>query len=395
MASRTVKQFGKGNLVGGVMSGALGSAKKRDANFELLRIIAMFMIITLHYNLHSNALLELGVPATKVQLFATLLESFAITGLNVYVLLSGYFMSRSNVRPSRLLSLIAQVYFYTIVISLAMIIVGTYVVHSGNSVFKMGQYLFPISSEHYWFVTAYIIMYVLSPIMNAAVNTLSRKQLKWSIIGLLVWFCFIKSIVPVMFVTDNYGYDFGWFICLYLIAAYIRKYDVVLFYNAKRSGLVFVFSCLMIFAMSVVLHFINLKTGRLNYYATVPTHLNFIFTLTGSLGLFSLFRFYRMKEGKLADISRLLGPLTFGVYLVHMHLEIRDRWVVWMEHLMGDVPSGSVLLFAWHYIRSIIIVFLAGVFVDWIRKMIFDFLGRVLQDTWLFKKLRQWDKDLC
>ena len=109
MVSRTVKQFGKGNLVGGVMSGALGSAKKRDANFELLRIIAMFMIITLHYNLYSNSMLVLGSPATRVQLFATFLEGFALTGLNVYVLLSGYFLSDSNVKPSRLLGLIAQV----------------------------------------------------------------------------------------------------------------------------------------------------------------------------------------------------------------------------------------------------------------------------------------------
>ncbi len=377
------------------MSGGEGLTKKRNASFELLRIIAMLMIIVLHYNIHSDSLLKLGEPATGVQLFAALLESFAITGVNVYVFLSGYFLSQLQTRPSRILQLLAQVYFYTIVISLAMIIVGTYVVHSGNSVFKIGQYLFPISSEHYWFVTAYLIMFVLSPIMNAAVNTLSRKQLKWSILGLLVWFCFIKSIVPVMFATDHYGYDYGWFICLYLIAAYIRKYDVVLFYNAKRSALVFVLSCLLGYAITVAVHYINLKTGRLNYYATVPTHFNFIFTLTGSLGLFSLFRFYSMKEGTLAKVSRFVGPLTFGVYLLHMHLEIRDRWVVWMEHLMGEVPTESVILFAWHLIRSVVIVFLAGVFVDWIRKMIFDFLGRVLHDTWLFKKIRQWDKDLC
>lgn len=377
------------------MSGGEGLTKKRNASFELLRIIAMLMIIVLHYNIHSDSLLKLGEPATGVQLFAALLESFAITGVNVYVFLSGYFLSQLQIRPSRILQLLAQVYFYTIVISLAMIIVGTYVVHSGNSVFKIGQYLFPISSEHYWFVTAYLIMFVLSPIMNAAVNTLSRKQLKWSILGLLVWFCFIKSIVPVMFATDHYGYDYGWFICLYLIAAYIRKYDVVLFYNAKRSALVFVSSCLLGYAITVAVHYINLKTGRLNYYATVPTHFNFIFTLTGSLGLFSLFRYYRMKEGALANVSRFVGPLTFGVYLLHMHLEIRDRWVVWMEHLMGEIPTESVILFAWHLVRSVVIVFLAGIFVDWIRKMIFDFLGRVLHDTWLFKKIRQWDKDLC
>ncbi len=377
------------------MSGGEGQTKKRNANFELLRIVAMLMIIVLHYNSHAGVLLELGVPASKVQIFATMLEGFCITGLNTYVFLSGYFLSRSSIRPGRVLQLIAQVYFYTIGVSLAMILVGTYVIHSDNSVFKTVQYLFPISSEHYWFVTAYIIMYVFAPIMNAAVNTLTRKQLKWSILGLLLWFCFIKSVIPVMFVTDHYGYDFGWFLCLYLIAAYVRKYDVVLFFNAKRSALVFVISCLLIGIISIAFHWYNLTFGGFKYYAEVPVHLNYIFTLTGSLGLFSFFRFYRMKENLFAGIVRFVAPLTFGVYLLHMHLEIRDRWVGWMVNLFGPVSTTSILSFSWHLVRSILIVFLAGVFVDWIRKTIFDFFGRVLHDTWLFGRIRQWDNDLC
>lgn len=370
-------------------------SKKRNANFELLRIVAMLMILILHYNSHADVLLHLGVPAGRVQLFSTILEGFCITGLNVYVFLSGYFLSKSRIKPSRIIQLICQVYFYTILISVAMMIVGVYVVHTDDSVFKTVQYLFPISSEHYWFVTAYIIMYVFAPIMNAAVEVLTRKQLKYTILGLLIWFCFIKSVVPVMFVTDHFGYDYGWFLCLYLIAAYVRKYDVVLFYNAKRSALVFVFSCLMIGIMSIAIYYYNLRFGGLNYYAEVPIHLNFIFTLTGSLGLFSLFRFYKMKEGWFADVVRFIAPLTFGVYLLHMHIEIKDRWVIWLTHLLGDVPTGSIILYLWHLIRSILLVFAAGIFVDWIRKMIFDYVGRVLHDTWLFKKLRKWDDDLC
>ncbi len=377
------------------MSGGEELTKKRNASFEFLRIIAMLMIIALHYNSHADTLLKLGVPATRVELFATLLESISITGLNVYVLLSGYFLSQSKVKVSRILKLILQVYFYTGAVSLAMSIGGTYSPHSGDSAFQIVQYLFPISSEHYWFVTAYVIMYVFAPIMNAAVDTLSRKQLKWSIFGLLVWFCFIKSFVPVMFATDRFGYDFGWFLSLYLIAAYMRKYDIALFNDGKRSFLAFTCSVLMIFVISVALHYYNLRTGRLNYYAGVPTDFNFIFTLTGSLGLFSCFRFIRMKEGLLADVARFVGPLTFGVYLLHMHLEIRDRWVGWMEKFIGKVPTESVLLFSWHFIRSILIVFLVGVFADFVRKMIFDFLGRVLDGTWLIKQVRKWDKDIC
>ena len=369
--------------------------KKRDANIELLRIVAMLMIITLHFNIHSKALLELGEPASSVQIFATVLEAIAITGVNVYVLISGYYLSSSKVRLSKVLLLILQVYFYTLLISGAMMFVGAYSVKPEDKLDRALRYLFPISSEHYWFVTAYVIMYVLAPVMNAAVNTLKRKQLKTVIIGLLTWFCFIKSIVPVKFGTDRMGYDFGWFICLYLIAAYIRKYDIVLFRDVKKSALVYLISVVVIAAFSLVFYKINFDTGNFNYYAEVPCHYNFFFALTGALGLFSVFRFMRLKENLFAEVIRIIAPYTLGVYLLHMHFEIADRWVEWIEHIIGETPLDNVLTFFIHLVVSVLIVFFAGIFVDWIRKYIFNFFGRVLGDTRLFRLIKRVDDDLC
>lgn len=369
--------------------------KKRDANIELLRIVAMLMIITLHFNNQSKALLVLGEPASNVQIFATVLEAIAITGVNVYVLISGYYLSSSKVKLSKVLLLILQVYFYTLLISCAMMFVGAYSVKPEDKLDRALRYLFPISSEHYWFVTAYVIMYVLAPVMNAAVNTLKRKQLKTVIIGLLTWFCFIKSIVPVKFGTDRMGYDFGWFICLYLIAAYIRKYNVVLFIDAKKSALVYLVSVVVIAAFSLVFYMINLATGNFNYYALVPCHYNFFFALTGALGLFSVFRFMRLKENLFAEAIRIIAPYTLGVYLLHMHFEIADRWVEWIEHIIGETPLDNVLTFFIHLVVSVLIVFFAGIFVDWIRKYIFNFFGRVLGDTRLFRFIKRVDDDLC
>ena len=369
--------------------------KKRDANIELLRIVAMLMIITLHFNNQSKALLVLGEPASNVQIFATVLEAIAITGVNVYVLISGYYLSSSKVKLSKVLLLILQVYFYTLLISCAMMFVGAYSVKPEDKLDRALRYLFPISSEHYWFVTAYVIMYVLAPVMNAAVNTLKRKQLKTVIIGLLTWFCFIKSIVPVKFGTDRMGYDFGWFICLYLIAAYIRKYNVVLFIDAKKSALVYLVSVVVIAAFSLVFYMINLATGNFNYYAEVPCHYNFFFALTGALGLFSVFRFMRLKENLFAEVIRIIAPYTLGVYLLHMHFEIADRWVEWIEHIIGETPLDNALTFFIHLVVSVLIVFFAGIFVDWIRKYIFNFFGRVLGDTKVFRLIKRVDEDLC
>ena len=370
--------------------------KKRDANIELLRIVAMLMIITLHFNYRSNALLVLGEPASNVQIFATVLEAIAITGVNVYVLISGYYLSSSKVRLSKVLLLILQVYFYTLLISGAMMIVGAYSVKPDDKLDRMLKYLFPISSEHYWFVTAYVIMYVLAPVMNAAVNTLKRKQLKTVIIGLLTWFCFIKSIVPAKFGTDRMGYDFGWFICLYLIAAYIRKYNVVLFRDAKRSALVYFVSVIVIAAIIFIFYKINFETGKFIYLARdIPYHYNFFFALTGALGLFSVFRFMRLKENLFAEVIRIIAPYTLGVYLLHMHFEIADRWVEWIEQIIGETPLDNVLTFFIHLVISVLMVFFAGIFVDWIRKYIFNFIGRVLGDTGLFRLIKRVDDDLC
>lgn len=384
--------------------------KKRDANIELLRIVAMLMIITLHFNNQSKALLELGEPASSVQIFATILEAIAITGVNVYVLISGYYLSSSKVKFSKILLLILQVYFYTLLISGAMMFVGAYSVKPEDKLDRALRYLFPISSEHYWFVTAYVIMYVLAPVMNAAVNTLKRKQLKTVIIGLLTWFCFIKSIVPAKFGTDRMGYDFGWFICLYLIAAYIRKYNVVLFRDAKRSALVYFVSVIVIAAIGFIFYKINFDTttriyseeigdyiykGKFQYYAGVPCHYNFFFALTGALGLFSVFRFMRLKENLFAEVIRIIAPYTLGVYLLHMHFEIADRWVEWIEQIIGETPLDNVLTFFIHLVISVLMVFFAGIFVDWIRKYIFNFIGRVLGDTGLFRLIKRVDDDLC
>ncbi|SFU67757.1 acyltransferase [Butyrivibrio sp. INlla21] len=372
-----------------------GMTQKRNANIELLRIVAMLMILTLHFNFQSKALLEPGEPASHVRIFASILEAIAITGVNVYVLISGYFLSASNVKFSKMLQLILQVYFYTLLVSAAMMFVGAYTVRPEDKLDRTLKYLFPISAEHYWFVTAYVIMYALAPVMNAAVNTLKRKQMKAVIIGLLFWFCVIKSVVPVQFGTDRMGYDFGWFICLYLIAAYIRKYNVVIFRDAKRSAIVFVLSAAVIAVLSLVFYKINYDTGRFNYYAGVPNHYNFIFTLTGALGLFSLFRFMKLKENFFAEVIRIIAPYTLGVYLLHMHFEIADRWVEWIEHIIGETPLDNVPMYFIHLVVSILIVFFAGIFVDWVRKYVFNFIGRICENTKLFKLIKRIDEDLC
>lgn len=83
-----------------------------------------------------------------------------------------------------------------------------------------------METEHYWFATAYLVMYVLSPFLAEGARRVDKRTLQ-IVIGILVlYFSVWKSVLPVQLATDRLGYDFGWFLCLFLIAAYIRLYGI-------------------------------------------------------------------------------------------------------------------------------------------------------------------------
>ena len=100
--------------------------QKRMANYELLRILSMLMVITLHYLSHTGSLLTPGEAAQGRQVLGTLIESFCIVAVNVYVLISGYFLVEAGFRLKRILVLVGQVLFYALAVPLVMLGLGNF-----------------------------------------------------------------------------------------------------------------------------------------------------------------------------------------------------------------------------------------------------------------------------
>ena len=103
------------------------AGKKRLANFELLRMLAMLMVVTMHFLSRTGSLPEAGQELTERTAAAILIEAFCIVAVNVYVFISGYFLSESGFSLKRLLRLLCQVLFYTLLIPpvLVLAVMGT------------------------------------------------------------------------------------------------------------------------------------------------------------------------------------------------------------------------------------------------------------------------------
>ena len=362
---------------------------KRMANFELLRVLAMVMVVVMHFLTWSDNLPAMDMPLNGVRISGAFLESFCLVAVNTYVLISGYFGINSAFKPTKAAALLCRVWFYALLILLVFSAAGMPTAFSGEGVYGLIQYLFPIETEHYWFVTAYFMLYLLTPVLNEAVKHMSRRQLQITIGCLLVLFSGIKSISPVVFVFDRYGYDLPWFICVYLVAAYLRLYGSGLF--EKRGWLIYAGSCLIGFGIHLMMWFLGQRWDSFHYYFTVPFHYNFIFCLTGAIGLFYGFSHIQIREGKKAEMIRRLGSLSLGIYLLHEHIDLRSKWYGWIREWVNPAGREGLIPFLGELFISIVILFAAGIFIDWLRSILFSLAAVIFSKTKLYRKAKELD----
>lgn len=363
----------------------------RAANYELLRIVAMVMVVVMHFLARSEQMLALDEPFSSVRLAGSALEAFCLVAVNVYVLISGYFGVRGRFRVGKAAGLLAQIWFYALVIWAALTLAGVDTEASRLGVYGLIQYLFPIETEHYWFATSYFMLYLLTPVLNAAVKNMPKKRLQVTLGCLFILFCGIKSVSPVVFAFDKYGYDLAWFVCVYLLAAYLGLYGWDFF--EKRGWLIYGGSALLSLGINVIMWALSRRSDSFRYYFTVPFHYNFILCIAGAVGLFYGFSRIHIKEGAGAALIRRLGGLCFGIYLLHEHIDLRFRWYGWIKGVINPGNKEGMLFFLWELICCLAILFAAGIFIDWIRSMLFAGGVRLLGGTRLFKKIKELDEE--
>jgi len=192
--------------------------KGRDSNIELLRVIAMFLVLIVHSDFFS-----LGAPS-KLDIQNNFLDSslrvffqsLSIACVDIFVVISGWFGIRPKVKG--LLSYIFQCLFFLIGIYAFCLILGI-----AELSFDGIRGCFAATRLN-WFIKAYLLLYIISPILNAFIETASRNQFKWTLNFFYAFQFFYGWIFPsaTAFIQD--GYSTISFIGLYLMARYLRIY---------------------------------------------------------------------------------------------------------------------------------------------------------------------------
>lgn len=301
--------------------------KERQANLELLRIICMLMVVTAHLVNHGN-LITFAQPGSLSYYLVWTLFGVSFVSINVYLLISSYFLVETKFSVWRLAKLGGQVFFYAFGITALFWIFGD--VPHDLEIFVYS--VLPVSSDFYWFLSMYAGMYLLSPILNRLIRVLTRRQLLCAMA-----LCFtLVSVWPNLIYFSSAlntagGVSISWFLTVYLFGAYLRLYYVPDGKFGKKLGLALAASLLIPLSRFLIeallrtpLKAVGVLDDLMWGYSVFFAYSSILVSLA-SLLWFVAFLNLKIPSGRTARAITAVAGAAFGVYLIHDHYYVREK----------------------------------------------------------------------
>lgn len=339
---------------------------KRQSNLELLRILAMFLIVAHHFAVHGGGQALIST-FTFNHFWTEILSMGGKVGVNLFVLITGYFCIRSIPKFSSIVLLWVSTLFYSLIIYLIFVSLG-----KSFSIFEFLKVLCPFTSNRYWFITCYVALIFITPFINLGIKNLNRKQY----ISLLLLIVFLWSLIPSVLIHPSlagnkwYFSSLGWFVFLYLTAGFVRLYFSENIFTIKSKYIYLVLA----FGITITILWI----AFCNYQYSLGNHswnkwryfseMNNIATLAISISIFTIF--LRLKIQYSVSIN-LVASTMLGVYLIHDNNFVRP----WLWRNFWNVQEHLSLSHTHYVIWSIAVIlatFAVCIGIELLRQKLFQ-----------------------
>lgn len=220
--------------------------QKRQSNFELLRCLAMFTIVLWHSISHGFMEHIVVDVATLTHILnygiSQILLSLCCVSVNVYVMITGYFLYDKGFRLDRIFKIWFQTFFYSLIIAIFFFLV---LPSYGIECFSLRK-LLPYWGGAYWFVVDYLALLVIAPFLSKASSRMDKKTYNLLLLVITVIGCSIFPFQPGgNHLFFYYGYSLVWFVCLYITGCYLRRFSLKFSRNQLLTvsiGIIFIVS---------------------------------------------------------------------------------------------------------------------------------------------------------
>ena len=331
---------------------------QRSSNFELYRILCMLMILSHHYVVNSGLVSAGGLLVTDYSsnnsIFLSLFGSWGKTGINCFLMITGYFMCTSKITVRKFFKLMGQIYLYRLILYPIFLIAG-YEIHSFQRILSQLLPVWGLDCDH--FVNCFIVFWLTIPFLNILVQNMTKRQHELLLLLSLSMYTILGS-VPTFNIPINYV---TWFGLIYFISSYIRLYPHPIFERKALWRLMTIISLVLAAVSILALRFIfGARIGN-GYYFVADS--NKIFAVAIALSSFLWFKNLNIGYSKLINS---LGAGTFGVLLIHANLGA-SKWL-WKD--VFDV-AGHYTMPLWYLVLYscgvVLLVFIICNIIDQVR----------------------------
>ena len=354
----------------------MNKKKIRNSNYELMRIISMFLIILYHVIYHGQVIQNCYNEGAKIIL--ELLEFLTLVHVNSFVLVTGYFQSTSNFKQSKLWSILNASIFYRILIMLILLFGGVIILDKLTII----KEAFPININEYWFIKCYILLYCLSPFINKGLKNFDKRSFQKLLIAMFVIFSLLPLMTGRSFFENN-GFSLYQFIYMYIIGAYLRRYPLDKNYIFKAMSkrmyqlvLIFVFFGSLFlnyifskYALSII--GINSILDEISSYITEASILyNNPFVVIQTIAYFAFFATLSINS----KIINKIATLTIGVYLIHDNNFVRALIYDALKINNGPIYSYKFIIYV---IIISVVIYIFCLVIEWLRQLLFRFIYKL------------------
>lgn len=290
---------------------------ERNSNIELLRILSMFMITMSHFLFNT----------TNASSFATrnvsdLVSMGGAFGVNIFILVSCYFMVNKPFQLKRLWKTVKPVLFYSLILTIPWLLYT-------NEYSRIIDWFINLPGN-YWFVTAYIALLIAMPIMD-----IFLKKMNNTFLSITKWALFVLTVVlPGLFSLDLGFLRIAVFGYFYIFAFWYKKSEEKQSTNSllvTLVGLIVVYLGLFTYA-----NYNQIDTMFITYIPQENLQNN-IFQVFIAITVFKIF--VQLKP-KYNETINKLSTSVFAAYLIQQHgLVVKIR-----EDILSSVQINNTLV---------------------------------------------------
>lgn len=338
--------------------------KVRQSNMELLRIIAMFLVLLVHADFFS-----LGAPSASDCVNAPVdsslkvfFQAISIACVDIFVCLSGWFGIRPSVRGFS--NFIFQCLFWLIGLYIFTLIIGT------SSLSKEGLMGCFALTKLNWFIKAYILLYILAPVLNAFVEKASQKDFR----NVLIAFFTFEFIYGWIFSGSTQhiqsGYSTISFIGLYLLARYVRLYQPRISLKSKS----FYIASLCIAPICVTAAYITPPIWGIKTTILGSLWISYISPYCIAFSMFMILIFSKIQIQ--SKVINWIAASSFAVFLIHTNPNTLWHF---KDFFIGLYKTTGCFEYWLYTFVILMLIFVTAVVIDQIRIIAWKYLWQKIE----------------